>query len=288
LRPDHGHVTVDALGLAVGRVVGGFARRLRGRSGLDVSAANPNNFAMVPMSEPCVVIPARLAATRLPGKPLRSLGGIPLVEHVRRRCRHAGFRAVVATPDPEIAASVRTFGGEVAMTLAQARSGTERVALAQIDAERILNVQGDQPLVDAAHLRLVAGALDRAGITTLARPWPSVGPPPSPTALVKVVRDAAGRALYFSRSLIPARGPWLVHVGIYGFDAETLQRVVSLPRRGLADSEDLEQLDWLEAGERIVVLDTDADPGAVDTPEQLAALEARFASGELQVPAQIA
>lgn len=219
------------------------------------------------------IIPARAAARRLPDKPLQMLAGVPLINRVRRAVERSGcFDAVlVACDDVRIEAVVRADGGRAIRVDMDCGSGTERVAIAAVgrDADYVVNVQGDEPFVTRAALMAVIDQL-RAGapIATLAtqlaheeRTDPSV---------VKVVRDANGRALYFSRAPIPGDR----HLGLYGFRADVLQAITRLPRSPLSIAEDLEQLTWLEAGWSIAVAATAPFGPSIDTPEDLIAAEA--------------
>ncbi|WP_396615058.1 3-deoxy-manno-octulosonate cytidylyltransferase [Lysobacter soli] len=248
-----------------------------------------------------VAIPARYAASRLPGKPLRLLAGEPLVLHVARRALTAGAREVwIATDDDRIATALEGAGVRVAMTSADHASGTDRLAeCARIagwsDETIVVNLQGDEPFAPAAGIRAVA-ELMRAGDTemaTLAAPVTDVETLFDPNA-VKLVRAGDGRALYFSRAPIPwprdafARdrtrmpdgGSWLRHIGIYGYRAGFLQRFAALPPGRLEQIESLEQLRVLEAGYRIAVgVTPEPFPPGVDTPEDLARAEAWIASG---------
>ncbi|WP_206860836.1 3-deoxy-manno-octulosonate cytidylyltransferase [Lysobacter changpingensis] len=248
-----------------------------------------------------VAIPARYAASRLPGKPLRALAGEPLVLHVARRGLAAGAREVwIATDDDRIARALDGAGVRVAMTSPDHASGTDRLAeCARLagwsDETIVVNLQGDEPFAPAAGIRAVA-ELMRAGDTemaTLAAPVNDVETLFDPNA-VKLVRGEDGRALYFSRAPIPwprdafARdrsrmpegGPWLRHIGIYGYRAGFLQRFAALPPGRLEAIESLEQLRVLEAGFRIAVGITPAPfPPGVDTPEDLARAEAWISAG---------
>jgi 3-deoxy-manno-octulosonate cytidylyltransferase (CMP-KDO synthetase) len=239
------------------------------------------------------VIPARLASTRLARKPLRLLGGVPLVVRVWERVRDLGVadRIVVATDSDEVARAAREAGAEVAMTREDHPSGTDRVAEvaarpAYAGASVILNVQGDEPFVDADALR-GAVACVRSGM-----PVGTAAAPVSVDALanpdvVKVVCDDAGRALYFSRAPIPylrAGGSRehrdaLVrqHVGVYAYSPDALRRWVALPPHPLELVERLEQLRPLAAGIAIGVasLAAPAEPG-IDTEDDLARAEARW------------
>jgi 3-deoxy-manno-octulosonate cytidylyltransferase (CMP-KDO synthetase) len=233
-------------------------------------------------------IPARYASTRLPGKPLLSIAGRPMIEHVYRRVAAArGLdRVVVVTDDPRIAEAVTRFGGEVEMTPAECASGTDRIAHAARawEARAVVNVQGDEPLVDPEAVSALARHLaehPEDEVVTLAAPA-APEDAGNPNA-VKVVLDRRGYALYFSRSEIPyARLPGgaapLKHLGIYGYQRQALLRLASLPPTPLEISESLEQLRALENGIRIRVLFArQASPG-VDTPEDLARVERLLAS----------
>jgi 3-deoxy-manno-octulosonate cytidylyltransferase (CMP-KDO synthetase) len=221
------------------------------------------------------VIPARFGAQRFPGKPLADLGGRPVIQWVyEAACSCPHFDAVVvATDDERIAACVRSFGGEVEMTRGDHPSGTDRVsevAQRRPEAEVVVNVQGDQPFAGAAMLTaLVQPYLDgeRPAMTTLACPLaPEAREDPN---TVKVVCDLSGRALYFSRSLIPSSGPALQHLGLYAFTRETVLRFPALEPTALERQERLEQLRALEHGYQIGTVETDADTIGVDTPEDL-------------------
>jgi 3-deoxy-manno-octulosonate cytidylyltransferase (CMP-KDO synthetase) len=223
-----------------------------------------------------VVIPARWASSRLPGKALAEIGGVPMVERVRRcAARARADRVWVATDDERVVSVIRSFGGHAVLTPPCA-SGTARVAWACRDAgfARVVNVQGDQPFVDPAHINLVFDAL-RQGHTLVTLSAPLADP--ADPACVKVVVDRSENAMYFSRAPIPWGGPWRQHVGIYGFSAVALRMVAELPAP--LTGEDLEQLAWLESGLKIHVVAVDAPTFAIDTPAQLAAARARLAEG---------
>lgn len=237
------------------------------------------------MTRVLAVIPARRGSTRLPDKMLADLGGRALVVHTWSRVMEAGFdRVVVATDDEEIAGVVRAAGGEARLT-GVAPNGTARVraALVALDhpADVVLNVQGDEPLVEVATLRAVVGALADAagaafGVATAAAPLEAAEA--TRPERVKVVTGEGGRALYFSRSPIPSGGPWRVHVGVYGFRPEVLRRVVDLPESRLERAEQLEQLRWLENGEQIRVVDVAPPAPSVDTAADLAHVRAILSS----------
>lgn len=251
-----------------------------------------------------VAVPARYAASRLPGKPLRLLGGEPLVCHVARRALSAGAREVwVAADDARVADALRDAGVRVAMTSTDHLSGTDRLAeCARIagwpEDTIVVNLQGDEPFAPPAGIREVAGLLQRSGaeMATLAAPIHDVETLLDPNS-VKVVQAAGGHALYFSRAPVPwprdafatdrSRLPessgraWLRHIGIYAYRAGFLQRFAALPPGRLEQIESLEQLRVLEAGFRIAVAATPAPfPPGVDTPDDLLRAEARLAAGD--------
>jgi 3-deoxy-manno-octulosonate cytidylyltransferase (CMP-KDO synthetase) len=224
------------------------------------------------------IIPARFAAQRLPGKPLADIGGAPMVVRVAQQAAKAeGIDEVaVATDDPRIAHAVTEAGFRALMTDPACRNGTERIAQAARDlpADGYLNVQGDEPLVDPQAITDLGKLIrDGAGMATLAR---NLEPgEESLPHVVKVVLDRRGRALYFSRALIPyPRSPGevlpLAHIGLYGFDAATLQQFAALPETNLERAEGLEQLRALWNGIRIEVRVGKYTSVAVDTPEDLA------------------
>lgn len=231
---------------------------------------------MIPFA---VVVPARIASTRLPEKPLLRETGKYLVEHaVERASRAPGVaRVVVATDDERIVAAVRAFGGEVVRTDPAHPSGTSRCAevAAGLTEPVVVNVQGDEPTFEPADLTALATAAARADVdvATLAHPIASAEEAARPS-VVKVVLRADGTALYFSRASIPfdrtknrvADGA-LAHVGIYAFRRERLLDYVRLPEGMLAGLESLEQLRALEAGWRIVVLPATRPAFGIDTPE---------------------
>jgi 3-deoxy-manno-octulosonate cytidylyltransferase (CMP-KDO synthetase) len=248
------------------------------------------------------IIPARFASTRLPGKPLLDIHGKTMIERVHERARAARSvdRVLVATDDERIAAVVRGFGGEAVMTSPSHLTGTDRLAEAArtIDADVVVNVQGDEPMLDPAAIDVAAGALaDDASleIATLSLPLVSVDEMLDPS-VVKVVTDACGNALYFSRSPIPhvrhggsrdlrvaaeaavARSLARKHVGLYAYRRPALLRFASLPPSPLEEAEGLEQLRALHHGLRIRVVRVDGESGvAVDTPGDLERVRALLA-----------
>ena len=236
-------------------------------------------------SKVVAVIPARWASTRFPGKPMAELAGEPMIAHVARRASEATTvdHVIVATDDERIAKAAVAAGAEAVMT-GECPSGTDRVAAAIAERgewEIIINVQGDEPLLAGDNIDvLVEGLLadDEVRMSTLCRPLESERTD-DPNA-VKVVRDLRGRALYFSRSLIPyprhreaAWKLWRLHLGIYGFRREALEAFVALPPSKLEQAEGLEQLRALENGIPILVLDAPHPAFGVDTPEDLKRVE---------------
>jgi 3-deoxy-manno-octulosonate cytidylyltransferase (CMP-KDO synthetase) len=237
----------------------------------------------MPPASPLIVIPARMAATRLPGKPLADIHGTPMIVHVWRRAMAAeAGPVVVACPDREIADAVERAGGKAVMTRPEHPAGSDRVheAATLLDPERrhdvIVNLQGDLPLLDPAAIRTVLTPLadPRVDIATLAAPMHEEWERASPSAVKIATSFAEGsrvaRCLYFSRNLIPSGdGPHYHHIGIYAFRRAALDRFVALPPSLLERREKLEQLRALEAGMRIDVALVDAVPMGVDTPEDL-------------------
>ena len=237
-----------------------------------------------------VVIPARYASARLPGKALMSIAGKPMVQWVYERARESGAAEVlIATDDLLIVSAGHSFGAEVIMTAPTHTSGTDRIAeVARRNAwpqtDIVVNVQGDEPLIPPALIRQVAGLLERhsqAHIATLATPIESLAEFLNPNA-VKVVTDAEGRALYFSRAPIPWNRDGAAaglnsqrvfagarrHVGIYAYRVGALLRVAALAPTSLETTERLEQLRALENGLEIRVADAVERPGPdVNTPE---------------------
>jgi len=232
---------------------------------------------------PVTIIPARMASTRLPGKPLADIGGEPMIVRVWRQAMRASIGPVlVAVAEPEIAAAIERAGGRAVLTDPALASGSDRVyaALQTADPESrfdaVVNLQGDLPDVDPLALRRVTEVLAESGadIATLAAPIDDPADFDNPNVVKPVVAwDASGRsgrALYFTRARAPAgEGPLYHHVGIYAFTRAALARFVSLPPSPLESREKLEQLRALEAGMRIAVARIDAVPLSVDTPADL-------------------
>ena len=218
------------------------------------------------MTEPrtLVLIPARMAATRLPGKPLLDIAGLPMIVHVLRRAEAAGIgRVAVATDTPDIAVAVMAHGGEAVMTRADHPSGSDRIfeALGQLDpegeADIIVNLQGDFPTIHPDNIRSVLAPLDdpAVDIATLAAQIHTEEEATNPN-VVKAVGSPVGagrlRALYFTRATAPwGDGPRYHHIGLYAYRRAALERFVSLPPSPLEMQEKLEQLRALEAGMRI-------------------------------------
>ncbi len=243
-----------------------------------------------------VIIPARYASTRLPGKPLVDINGKPMVVHVLERARESGAaRVIVATDNTDVARAVEAAGGEVCMTRADHQSGTERLAevvekCGFSDDTVIVNVQGDEPMIQPAIIRQVAENLAARdiGMATLAVPIHHAEEAFNPNA-VKVVTDAQGYALYFSRATIPwdrdrfaasretIGDTFLRHIGIYGYRAGFIRRYVNWEASPLENIEMLEQLRVLWYGEKIHVAVATQVPGTgVDTQEDLVRVRAEM------------
>jgi 3-deoxy-manno-octulosonate cytidylyltransferase (CMP-KDO synthetase) len=237
-----------------------------------------------------ILIPARMAATRLPGKPLAEIGGRPMIAHVLDRAREADIGPIlVATDSHDIVAAVEAAGGRAVMTRADHVSGSDRIfeALGRIadsvDADIVVNLQGDLPTIDPSAIRAALVPLADAGvdIATIAAEISKVEERTDPN-VVKVVGTPVGdaspprlRALYFTRATAPyGEGPLYHHIGLYAFRRAALERFVRLPPSPLERRERLEQLRALEAGMRIEVVLVDSVPLGVDTAADLAAARA--------------
>jgi 3-deoxy-manno-octulosonate cytidylyltransferase (CMP-KDO synthetase) len=230
------------------------------------------------MPQPLILIPARLAAERLPGKPLADIGGVPMIVRVLRQAEAAGAGPVaVAAGDREIVEAVEAAGGRAVLTDPALPSGTDRVKAAAdlLDPARahdtVINLQGDMPFVDPAAVALCAGVLrdhPEADIATLVA---REGSPEERTdpAVVKAVLTEAGKALYFTRSVLYGEGPVWHHLGIYGYRRDALDRFVAAPPSPLERREKLEQLRALEMGLTIWAAVIDSAPVSVDTPADL-------------------
>ncbi len=241
------------------------------------------------MNKAVGIIPARWSSTRFPGKPLYPLAGKPLLKHVWEKCRRAKTldSVIIATDDMRIANAAFDWRAEVALTSRSHRSGTDRVAEVARHAKHfalIINIQGDEPLIEPS---LIDGLVEKlrsdrnAEIVTAAHPFENPAAASSPHQ-VKVVLDASGCALYFSRAAIPfPRGrskiKYLRHQGIYGFRRETLLQFVKRPPGPLERAESLEQLRALENGVTVHVLITAEGSPGIDTPEDAKALERKLA-----------
>lgn len=270
----------DAFALSSGR----FRHRLRG-----VNA---------PQSAPVVlvVIPARLASTRLPNKPLADLGGKPLLRHTwerTARMRRAS-RLIIATDAEAIREQAESWGATVAMTSPACANGTDRIASLlgdHLDAEFILNVQGDEPFIEPALLDELVERWEqtRCELVTAVRPIDTLHELHNPNC-VKVVRGVSGQALYFSRSAIPhQRGvapeqwledgtPYWAHIGVYGYSRSAMHAYQHFEPTLLEETEKLEQLRFLENGLSIQTVVTSYRPLGIDTPEDLEEARARLAA----------
>jgi 3-deoxy-manno-octulosonate cytidylyltransferase (CMP-KDO synthetase) len=229
-----------------------------------------------------VLIPARMAATRLPGKPLADIAGLPMIVHVMRRAEAAGIgRVAVATDTDEIASVVTAHGGEAVMTSPTHPSGSDRIheAMQKLDpegkAEIVINLQGDFPTITPQTIREVLPPFDDPGvdIVTLASQIHTEEEDLAPS-VVKAIGSPIGprrmRALYFTRATAPyGDGPRYHHIGLYAYRRAALERYVSLPRSPLEIQENLEQLRAVEAGMRIDIIVVDSVPRGVDTPPDL-------------------
>ena len=235
------------------------------------------------------IIPARYGSTRFPGKPLVMIAGKPLLQHVVERCQRATAigGVIVATDDERIRAAAARFC-QVEMTSPDHPSGTDRIAevARRCECDGVVNIQGDEPLMDAAVIDQVGRALADCEMATAATPLRDPAEYDNPN-VVKVVVSASGRALYFSRRTIPclrdaagrsmpeqlAAFPFLKHLGIYGYRRETLLRLVRFPVSPLEAAERLEQLRALEHDIPIAVVRVNYDGVGVDTPEDVARVE---------------
>ncbi|MCZ6589901.1 MAG: 3-deoxy-manno-octulosonate cytidylyltransferase [Alphaproteobacteria bacterium] len=236
-----------------------------------------------PPKNPVVVIPARMASTRLPGKPLADIAGQPMIVHCWRRAVEADVGPViVACAEPEIATAIESAGGTAVLTAPDLPSGSDRAAaaLAAVDPDQtydaVVNLQGDLPTLDPALVRTAFAALSTAGvdIATLACPITQDDERSNPNVVKAVIAlepgATQGRALYFSRAKVPAGdGDHYHHIGLYAFRRAALTRFVTLQESGLEQRERLEQLRALEAGMRIDVALVDTVPLGVDTPADL-------------------
>jgi 3-deoxy-manno-octulosonate cytidylyltransferase (CMP-KDO synthetase) len=235
------------------------------------------------------IIPARYASTRFPGKPLARIAGKPLIQHVVERCQRARSLAevIVATDDTRIWEIAQNFC-RAEMTASHHPSGSDRIAevVANHACDAVVNIQGDEPLIDPDVVDAVAAALANAQMSTAATPLLDPAEYENPN-VVKVVVNAAGLALYFSRRTIPylrdaasgsvseqlAAFPFLKHLGIYGYRRDALLRLVKLPVSALERAEKLEQLRALENGMAIAVVKVNYDSVGVDVPADVKRVE---------------
>jgi 3-deoxy-manno-octulosonate cytidylyltransferase (CMP-KDO synthetase) len=245
----------------------------------------------IPFSMAIVVIPARFAATRLPGKPLVVLDGKSMIQRVWERAREASkvSKVIVATDDQRIVQAVTDFGGEAVLTRAEHRSGTERVAEVAAAPSRkgeeiFVNVQGDEPLIEPEAIDTAIEAIESDGevsIATLMVPITRPADIMDPN-IVKVVLDFDDNALYFSRAPIPwvrdrntaaVHAQHMKHLGLYAFRRTALLDFPTLPLGDLERVEQLEQLRWMENGYKIRVAETEHDSVSVDVPEDVTRVE---------------
>lgn len=234
------------------------------------------------MANPIILIPARLTATRLPGKPLADIGGVAMILRVLRQAERAGVGPVaVAAGDPEIVACVQAAGGSAVLTDPALPSGSDRIvaALAKVDPsgrhDVVINLQGDMPFVDPQVVRACAALCESGGWDIATAVAAETSPEDRGNAdVVKAVLAMApdgrsGRALYFTRSTLYGEGPVWRHIGIYGYQREALERFTAAPPSPLERREKLEQLRALELGLSICAAVVDEAPISVDTPADL-------------------
>lgn len=244
--------------------------------------------------EVLILIPARYASTRFPGKPLAMIGGKPMVQHVVEKAAAVSENVYVATDDGRIYDCVIGFGGKAVMTSTEHRSGTDRCYEAYRHVveqtgkkyDVVVNIQGDEPFIQPEQVKALVACFedDKVEIATLAKRFEQNADIFDPNK-VKVVCSAKGTALYFSRSAIPfCRGiekenwlemiPFYKHVGMYAYRPEVLKEITALPQGRLEKAESLEQLRWLENGYTIAVRETAHESIGIDTPEDLKRAEA--------------
>ncbi len=240
------------------------------------------------------IIPARFASTRFPGKPLALIAGKPLIQHVVEQCEKAKSLSeiIVATDDTRIWEVAQNFC-RVEMTRPEHPSGSDRIAevAERCECDAVVNIQGDEPLIEPSVIDAVANALAQNEMSTAATRIKNLAEMDNPN-VVKVVVNAAGRALYFSRRTIPylreaasgsseqlAAFAFLKHLGIYGYRRETLLRLVKFPVSPLENAEKLEQLRALENGIQIAVVKVDYDSIGVDAPEDVMRVEKIISHG---------
>ena len=233
--------------------------------------------------KPILLIPARMASTRLPGKPLADIGGVPMIVRVWARAVAAGLGpVVVASAEKAIVAAVEKAGGRAVLTDPALPSGSDRIWAALMSADPqgahdvVVNLQGDLPALDPEQLKTVVAALAKSGadIATLAAPIDNAVDEANPAVVKAVVawdaQERLGRALYFTRTRAPGgEGTLYHHIGLYAYRREALESFVALPPSALEQREKLEQLRALEAGMSIAVARVDEAPLSVDTPADL-------------------
>lgn len=245
-----------------------------------------------------VIIPARFESSRFPGKPLAKIGGVEMILRVCSQVAKSGYPLMVATDNELIKQTVEDADYEAVMTRSDHRSGTERVEeafrLSGSDADVVINVQGDEPFIDPAQIVQLSAIFEKmpdTHIATLVRPFDSgsgISALEDPN-LVKVIMDERGKALYFSRSVIPyvrkadkEHWPDLVtyysHIGIYAYRSDILREIVQLSESALERAESLEQLRWLQNGKTIMTGISTLPTIGIDTPADLAAAENYLAS----------
>lgn len=232
------------------------------------------------------IIPARYGSTRFPGKPLVMINGKSMIQRVYEQCLKADLLKdiIVATDDERIAEHVRSFNGHVELTSPDHQSGTDRCAEVinkmNVQADIVINIQGDEPFIDPLQIKLLAGAFEEPAtqIATLIKKISSEDDIKNPN-VVKVIQNTRQQALYFSRTPIPyRRNPSLAiqyykHIGIYGYRKDTLLEITRLPHGLLEQAEMLEQLRWVEAGYPIALRETEMETISIDTPSDLALVE---------------
>lgn len=231
------------------------------------------------------IIPARYASSRFPGKPLIDLKGKTMIQRVYENASKASLldEVYVATDDQRIYDHVLSFGGKVVMTSEQHTSGTDRCGevATQLDADIVINIQGDEPLVDPVQLDTLLSAFkdDSVQIATLGSPNITTDDLTNPNR-IKIIKDVADNALYFSRSAVPNdyhyKGdsfsfyPYLKHIGLYAFRKKVLHELVQLKATKLEQVESLEQLRWLYYGYKIKIVETTIETPNIDVPEDVA------------------
>lgn len=234
------------------------------------------------------VIPARYGSTRFPGKPLALIGNMSMIERVYRQAEKAAClnSIAVATDDHRIFDAVTSFGGKVVLTNSNHHTGTERcaeaVSILNVNADAVINIQGDEPFLEPSQIDRVAELLSNSDveIATLVRKAASLQEVTNPNT-VKAVINQNGRSLYFSRLPIPfyreqipfEQRSYLIHIGIYGYRINTLKKIVQLKHSSTELAESLEQLRWMDNGFSVYATLTDSENHAVDTPEDLERLK---------------